>query len=304
MKPRERIIRLLLRILANPRLYTRRDLADHFDSNIKTIGKELKILDDLDEINVKYQLPQYTYYIEPNNRYTELSALHPLTEEERLLVARAVHAQSGSTAKAERLVKKIAGLYDYQQLGLQALRHPAIERINRLEDAKKRRKQVILVNYRSNNNSIENRRAEPFRIDTEHDILHAYSYKNGETRHFRLSRIERIEVTEDAWQNENKHVNQYTDVFRISNDDSVTVKLQLTVRAYNLLIEQYPPAAGKTEPSGEKGFFVFQDKVNRKFMGITDFIMGQCRDVEILAPDSLRTHIRERATALAKKLEE
>jgi hypothetical protein len=61
-------------------------------------------------------------------------------------------------------------------------------------------------------------------------------------------------------------------------------------------------AAGKTDPAGDADYFIFQDKVNAKFLGLTNFIMGYAKDVEILAPDSLHDHIKQVAKNLLAEL--
>lgn len=156
-KPRERIVRLLLRILSNPRKYTRRELAEHFSVSPEVIKEDTDFLNNLSEIDVLHKEHPYKHYIEPNNRYSELSSLHFLTDEEKAEIARALNASGKSSRHTELLTKKIDGLYDFQQLGLEKLRHPAIERINLLEGAKNNNKIVRLIRYRSNSNSISDR---------------------------------------------------------------------------------------------------------------------------------------------------
>jgi predicted DNA-binding transcriptional regulator YafY len=207
----------------------------------------------------------------------------------------------GSRKQADLLQSKIEGLYDFQQLGLRQLRHPAIEKINRLESAKVGKKQVRLVRYRSNSNVIKDRVVEPFLINPELDTLQAYDYTREEARHFRLSRIERVEILTEVWQYENRHMPRSTDVFRIADNKQLTVKLRLNVQAYNVLLETYPMAASYTEPDAEENRFIFQAKVNAGFLGIANFIMGYAEDVEILAPEALRLHIGEKAAAILRK---
>ena len=299
--PRERIVRLLLRILNNPHRYTSRELAAYFQVSPGVIKDDAAFLDSLSEINIHYQNYPYKYYIEPNNRYSELDGLHFFTDEEKAEISRALYAQKNSR-RAEMLSRKIAGLYDFQQLGLEKLRHPAIERINLLEGAKKDRKVVRLIRYRSNSNSISDRKVEVFNINPELDIIEAYSYKHRETRHFRLSRVERVEVTEDDWQNENHHRYDYADVFRISSRRQEFVQLRLTIKGYNMMTEYFPMSVGKTSPDNTAGFFIFQDKVNADFFGIADFIMGHSEEVEILKPEELLRLIQRRAENLSEKL--
>lgn len=300
MNPRERILKVLLRILNNPRQYTRQQLANHFNTTKDTIATDINTINTLAELKVYYQEPPHLCYIEANNKYSELHTFQPLSEEDRYHINQALD-RSANSRMARQLKSKIEGLYDFQQLGFRQLRHPAIERINRLEGAKERKLKVELVRYRSNSNKIKNRIVEPFLINPELDTLQAFDYDRMQARHFRLSRIERVELLEESWQYEQRHLSRATDVFRIASNDQLMVKLRLSVQAYNYLIETYPMATAYTEPDNKENHFLFQAKVNASFFGLANFIMGYAQDVEILGPVALREHIKELAAKIIAK---
>lgn len=302
MLSRERVIRLLLRILNHPRQFTRRQLAEYFNVSCETIYADIHAINLLQELTIKYQKPPYRCYVDFNNRYSALNVFSPLSEEDKYSVINSLRRGMGSSKTADRLIKKIEGLYDFQQLGLRQLRHPAIERINRLEGAKNNKKQVRLVKYRSNNNSIKDRLVECFFIDPELDMIQVYYPETSEVRHFRLSRIERVEVLETDWQNEPRHQHKYTDVFRIASyKQQVQVKLRLNVQAYNILLENFPTSASYTDAGSEANTFIFQGKVNSEFKGLLNFIMGYAEHIEILAPESLREAVKKKAEEIFKK---
>lgn len=301
MNPRKRILKLLLRVLNNPRRYTRQQLADYFGQTKAAIGSDIDIINSLPELSIHYQEPPYLCYIEPNNKYSELNTFQALSEEDRYHINQALD-RSVNTRLAQQLKSKVEGLYDFQQLGFRQLRHPAIERINRLEGAKERKQQVVLVRYRSNSNNIKNRTVEPFLINPELDTLQAFDYEHLEPRHFRLSRIERVELLETPWENEQRHFIRSTDIFRIANNKQYLVKLRLTVQAFNVLIEHYPMAISYTEPdSSSPHHFLLQARVNAEFLGLSNFILGYAEDVEIIAPEELKENIREKAAAILRK---
>lgn len=305
MLSRERVIRVLMRILNHPHQFTRRQLAEHFGVSLETMFDDIEEINHLQEFNIKYQKPPYRCYVDFNNRYSALSVFSPLSAEDKSSIKDILQRGMGSNKAADRLIKKVEGLYDFQQLGLRQLRHPAIERINRLEGAKRNKKQVLLVKYRSNNNSIKDRLVECFFIDPELDMIQVYypEAKQFKVRHFRLSRIERVEVLETDWQNESKHQHKYTDVFRIASfEQLIQVKLQLNVQAYNILLEYFPTSASHIDPGSEANTFIFQGKVNPEFKGLINFIMGYAEHIDILAPESLREAIKKKAKEISEKI--
>ena len=300
MLPRERILKVLLRILTNPHKYSRPELARYFNEKQKSINTDTDIINSLPEITLHYKEHPYKCYIEPNNKYSELNKFLPLNEDDKFHLKRALDYLSPSLA--ELLQSKIEGLYDFQQLGLRQLRHPAIEKINRLEAAKKLEQKVILKNYRSNqSNQTKDRVVEPHLINPELDTLQAYDYFRKKSIHFRLSRIERVESTDQAWENKQRHSSQNTDVFRIANNDQVQVKLRLQVRAYNILIESFPMAKNYLDPDSAPDHFIFQAPVNKDFFGLLPFIMGFAPFIEILTPMELKEAVREEAKKILEK---
>ena len=301
MKPRERILKLLLRILTHPHQYSRPELANYFNESQSVINEDTQIIASLPEITLHYQEHPYKCYIEPNNKYSELNKFHPLNEEDKFYVQRALDNMPNQRL-AGLLKTKIEGLYDFQQLGLRQLRHPAIERINRLEAAKKQKRQIYLKNYRSNrSNSTRDKLVEPHLITPELDTLQAFDLEHMDTRHFRLNRIERVEITENEWEYEPRHTPKLTDVFRIANNDQISVKLRLQVRAYNMLIEGFPMAKNYLDPDTKMDHFIFQAPVNADFYGLVPFIMANSDYLEIIGPSELKEVVRAGARKILEK---
>ena len=238
----------------------------------------------------------------PNRAPLELERLQPLSKDDRLYLAELLE-QHGEEGKGKRIMVKLDSLYDFQQLGLEALRRPAIERYEALEKARANKQQVILQQYRSNSNDIRDRKVEPFKIDADLDTLQAFDVDIEQTRHFRLSRIKRVLPTDQEWQFEAHHVRKETDDFRIADNDMVNVQLRLDVLAYNLLTEAYPNTRSKILDGAEPNTFDFEAKVNHRFYGLINFILGNASHVEVLAPESLKERISEEARKIFKKIE-
>ena len=300
MTPRERVIRVLLRVLANPYRYTRRNLKAHFGVSLDTIKSDIQEIRNAGLEFVQEEGKYYRCAILPESGFDELRYLQSLTEGEKGRIGTLLN-QYLSEKEALYLNKKLGSLYDFQQLGLRALRRPALERIDRLEAARKQKLRAVLKNYRSNSNKIRDRRVEVFHVDPDLDTIQAFDVEERATRHFRLSRIQRVEITDLAWEFEGHHSLKPTDVFRIADIEQVLVQLRLDVQAYNALIEQFPKALSEIQPGAEPNTFDFQSKVNDKFFGLINFIMGNAGHVEVLGPPVLIKRIQEEATKILEK---
>ena len=164
------------------------------------------------------------------------------------------------------------------------------------------REQVILENYRSRSNQIRDRLVEPFHVDPEKDTLQAYDVEQKDSRHYRLSRIERVHLTGQPWQYKNDHRAKITDVFRIADNDQVPVHLHLDVFAYNSLTEEFPLTITYIDPGTESNTFELQCSVNHEFKGIQNFIMSNAQHVDIIYPVELRERVKEEAKKILGKL--
>jgi predicted DNA-binding transcriptional regulator YafY len=299
MTPRERAIRVLLRILSHPYRYTKRDLAEHFEVSKDTIKEDIIAIQNTGlhfEQDSKYRCA-----VIPDRQFKELKHLQSLTEDDRFKIGEALNHRL-SSKDALYLKNKLASLYNFQQLGLRALRRPALERIDALEKAKKLKLRVVLEKYKSNSNSIRDRLVEPFHIDPELDTLQAFDVDSDSTRHFKLSRIERVKLMETPWSFEPRHEHKYTDVFRIANNHQVPIHLRLQVYAYNALIEAYPKALSEVMPGAESETFDFETKVNCDFLGLMNFIMGNFKFIEIIAPQQLKDRVEDHAKEILEKM--
>ena len=299
MTPRERVLKVLLRILAHPYRFTKRDLAVHFEMSKDAIKEDIQAI-----VNIGLHFHQDNVHkcaIIPDRQFKELKHLQSLNDDDQVKISEAL-SRYCSSKDALYLKNKLSSLYDFQRLGIRALRRPALERIDILEQAKKQKRQVVLKNYRSNSNTIRDRKVEVFHIDPELDTIQTFEVDENDNRHFKLSRIERVKLTDDTWQYEDKHHYKYTDVFRIADNNQTSVHLRLRVYAYNDLIETYPKALSEILPAAEPNTFDFETRVNHQFLGLMNFIMGNFQHVEIIAPQQLKDRVEEEAKLILEKL--
>ena len=109
-----------------------------------------------------------------------------------------------------------------------------------------------LVRYESGNTmSITDRLVEPIRFSTNYADVYAYEVSTGITKVFKISWINQVEVSLTAWQYEKKHGRIETDCFRMTGKEDIPVTLKMTLKAKNLLIEEYPLASKYVSYDGE-----------------------------------------------------
>lgn len=292
--PKNRLLAILKLLIESPYQYTKVMFETKFN-----VGKDA-ISDDFDELkdagfDVQYD-KKYRYAILPNKPMQHLEDMLLFTEAEKeiLIDALAKNAKA-SEKRTKRMQEKLNTIYDVSKLGSSLFSRTFLSKANLLEQAKQKKKVVKLINYRSTNSSeITDRLIEPFQVSVKEDILHAFEVEKKEIRHFRISRIERVELQDTDWQYETKHNVIATDPFRIVNNNKVRVHIMLRVGGYNELLERFPLTQAYLHPSpNQQGIYEFECDINEKFYGLTNFILGYHEHiVEIVEPESLIDHIR------------
>lgn len=290
---RERLVRLLLLLAERPNVHKLKELAERLDDHQENITNDIKCLRRMG-FEVNCDAPNYTYSISNQKTYRELDSLLLFSLEDQQLLRAAIQLLKIDDRKKGILANKLISLYDFRQLGHTFLLAPYLEMVDLLKTAGTKKRQVILEQYHSSNsNTISDRLVEPFKVNVEEDTVQTFDVDNGKVKHFRISRVVRIKMTDSPWENESLHYNREIDPFRIVNNDQVMVRLSINLAAKNELIERFPATRAHILPTHEPDRFHFQCKVNRQFYGLTNFILGFhiYGAIEILSPDSLRQHL-------------
>lgn len=305
-----RLLRVLRAIQEQPYRYTKKELAALYEVDKDTIKDDFQAIQ-----NAGFELdydPKYRYAFAADKPFEDLKALLQLNEQEQLLLLSAIQQLSQPSDKLQQLQKRLTAIFGNRQdypgaadtpgavstPGPEHWRRPYRTKFQLLQQAQAQKVQVVLLDYRSSNsNEVRDRLVEPFHARIEEDTVQAFDVDKQTLRHFRISRIRRIRMTDMPWAHEREHKVLATDPFRIVDDKQVLVHLRLQVGAYNELVERYPLCKAYIQEDAEQeNRYDFQARINHKFKGLTNFILGFHHQViEVVAPEALRRHLeRER----------
>ena len=297
--PKNRLLDILKNLLEYPQHYTIKTLAAKYNVSTSTIKKDFDELKDA-WFNLKHD-KQYRYFIVSDKSLEHLEDVLFFTETEKELLLEALTEANTADKRLEKIRAKLERIYDVSKLGSSLFSRTFLDKANLLEQAKKQKRVTKLINYRSTMSSkVSDRLVEPFQVSTKEDILHAYDLERKQIRHFRISRIERVELQDENWQHETLHYVSATDPFRIVNDQQIYVHLKLKTGGVNELIEKFPISQAYIQPcTNQKDLYHFECKVNAEFLGITNFILGNFEYItEIVEPESLIEHVRKKVEGI------
>lgn len=281
----------LLMLLANNRYMTKEEICEHFGFCERTF---FRYIDTFREAGFAVKKNPYNAYrIETagNKMSRHLSELLHFSEEEELILRSAIDSIESDTKSKELLKKKLYAVYDYKVITDMGISKRTQRTIGELATAIDGKRQAILKGYRSaHSNTTSDRLVEPYDFTSGHEQVWCYEPKSRMVKLFKISRIQRVEVLQVTWKNEDKHETGYVDIFRIHSTQLFPVKLRLTLRAANLLTEEYPLSSQYLRDEGNGRFILETDVCQLE--GVARFILGLFDDIEILGGDELTAYIK------------
>ena len=227
----------------------------------------------------------------------DISNLLHFSKEESFILEKAINGIDGENEYKHKLAQKLYSLYDFDRVARSITKKEDTENILTLITAIKNRNPVILKNYRSaNSKTIRDRKVEPIDFTYHYNSLWAFDTEDKKNKLFSTSRFAGVQIMDSAFKFASLHKKGETDIFRIAGFKPVGIQLKLTLRAYNLLIEEYPLAEKFVEKLST-GEYLLTTKVCG-FEGAGRFIMGLPGEVKIISPVKLREFIVEKLKLL------
>ncbi|GIV38108.1 MAG: hypothetical protein KatS3mg032_2487 [Cyclobacteriaceae bacterium] len=292
MIPQQKILRVFQLIsLLKGGGRTMEQLSRQINASERTVYRYFRLLEELGFIIDQDFHGKYFIHREegenPEDRFTleEVSILRQLI-------------QSGAEGHPLRgsLLKKLALHSEAKDLPEQFLKLRVARMFRALSEARENKKQVILKNYHSaNSQEITDRLVEPFQFGEGFQSVLALDTKDKQCKYFKLERIGEVVILDKPFKFEKLHQGSNTDIFGITGRKESWVTLQLSLRAYVLLREEYPlslPYLEKEEDEEGRKYIFHGPVLNYK--GVGRFVMGLADEIKIIGPPDFKAYIREK----------
>ena len=280
----------LMKMMTGNTNFTIGELADKLGTTERTIYRYIDSMRDAGFVVNKvygnvYQMGKMSRQL-PN-----LKKFIYFTEEEAYILSGMLENLSATNSLKADLKRKLLSVYDCTSIAQYSERANNAPNIEALVTARDEKLKVILKNYESGNGNVtRDRVVEPFDFTAEMIDVWAWDTEKQENRVFKVARIDEVRVTEEPWENEAQHSRSDTDIFRMSGELTIPVKLQLKTRAKALLLEEYPMATKYLTKDGKD--WILETKVAR-LEGVGRFTIGLADEVKILEGEELKTYVRE-----------
>lgn len=273
-------------------------LAEHFDCSLKTIDRYFNTFRE-----VGFVLDENDGYWKINkeeSNYKDLSELLHFSQEESYILREAIDSIDADSITKEQLSKKLYSIYNFDRVATPLIKTSNQEKIEKLSSAIRNNKRCFLIKYNSSNSAkITDRYIEPFDFTHNYRSVWALDLDDEKVKIFTVSRIKKVEIQQEEIECNHLHKKPKLDIFRMSGDKETKVELILSLRARNLLIEEYPLSEKYIKKISENEYLL-ETKIY-SFEGIARFVMGLCEEIELLHPPELKSFIKEKAIKIFQR---
>ena len=285
----ERMLRLM-KMLASNKNYTIDDLAERLGLSYRSIYRYIDTFKDSGFVVEKLHSNVYRLGKMPKG-YVDLKDLIYFSEEEAYIVNSLINSLDSTNALKINLKKKLSAVYNSTSIIDYVQKKDIAEHIEILGKAMREKKAVILKGYESSHSGeISDRWIEPFEFTTNCIDIWGYDLEKKENKVFKISRIDKVKALDEGWTKEDKHRKSKTDCFRISSYEQTPVKLELSMMAKNLLIEEYPLAEQDIRKEGDK--WILETMVSG-MEGVGRFVIGLAHEIKVVDSPALENYIRD-----------
>lgn len=284
----ERVFRLM-RLMTGNVYFTVEELAEKLDTSYRSIYRYIDTFKELGFAVEKIHGNVYRIVKMPSS-FKDLSKLVYFSDEEAKIVCNLIENLDSTHALKSALYKKLAAIYDITSINEFKGSKSNAACVQAIRNAMDEKKRVVLKNYASSHSGdIRDRLVEPFGFTNNHIDVWAYDVEKKENRIFKIPRIEWVDVLNEGWEFEEQHHRTNIDDFRMAYEgEGIPVKLELSLRAKNLLIEEFPLAEAGVKKDGDK--WVYSGVVGH-MEGVGRFCIGLAGDVRVVESPELEEYI-------------
>ena len=283
----ERMLRLM-KMMAGNRNYTIDELAEKLGTSYRSIYRYIDTFKDCGFVVNKVRSNVYKLGKLPKS-YVELKNLIYFSEEEAYVVNGLINSLDATNMLKANLKKKLSAVYDSTSIVKYVQKSEVAEHIEQLGEAIRSKRKVILKAYESaHSQEVADRFIEPFELTTNCIDVWGFDLEKLENRVFKISRIGKVCLLQDSWSNEDSHQTSKTDCFRISSFEQSPVKLELSLMAKSLLVEEYPLAEMDLRHEDDK--WILETMVSG-MEGVGRFVLGLLNEIKIIDSPALEDYI-------------
>lgn len=288
-----RVFREIMLLSQSPFGLTVNELAKKLNCSYRTIYRDLELLAEVGFITEEVEKKKLVLR-GMDREVKQFEKNLNFNAEEAAILSRAVAGIAESHPLKDDILSKLRSFSGLDEVMNVIVKTDKSRLFGALTTAVKEKKVAVLRDYRSSNSqSVRTREVEPYAFSRDGVFVKAFELETKENKTFKIERIGEVEVLDRAWKFQKQHeTRKQEDIFGFRSGESFTVKLRMSMRAAQLLREEFPLGAAflKSETTGE---WLFEAKVNG-LAGVSRFILGLIDEIKVVGPKELRAYLKDK----------
>lgn len=154
------------------------------------------------------------------------------------------------------------------------------------------KKQIWLKDYYSlSSETVSDRLVEPVGFSSDYENIHAFELESMSMKVFKIERIGEVVLGSDSWRYEAKHELPGQAIFGFTGKSRYKVKLKLSKRAYQLMLEEHPNALPFMSIKNRNQYY-FQGEIPQ-LPGLARFILGLPGEIKVEEGEEMKLYLKE-----------
>lgn len=263
-------------------------LAELLETDERTIYRYFKLLEALGFVVVKefskYKLQERPEYL--------TSASTTFSVEENQWLKSMIESQGKGNLLRDSLLQKLQ-LTTEVKLGSEQLFKANWGRVvDVIAHGIAQKKQLWLKDYYSMKSDIvSDRLVEPVGFTSDYEHIHAFEIESNSMKMFKIERIGEVVLSSEGWKLEELHELPEQALFGFTGKGKFSVKLKLSKKAYQLMVEEHPNARPFITIKNRNQYF-FEGKVAH-LPGLARFILGLPGEIKVEEGEELKVYLKE-----------
>jgi predicted DNA-binding transcriptional regulator YafY len=264
-------------------------LAELLETDERTIYRYFKLLEALGFEVIK-EFSKYKIQREPGMDQT--MNYGTFSAEESNWLRSLIERQGRQNLLHDSILKKLAVRSEVKKVTEELFKANLGRLVDEIGKGIQGKVQVWLKDYYSlSSDTMSDRLVEPVTFSYNYESIHAFELESKRMKVFKIERIGEVILSQKDWASESKHLVPGRQLFGFTGKNKFLVKLRLSKKAYQLMIEEHPNARPFMFIKNRNQYF-FNGEIPH-LPGLARFILGLPGEVTVEEGEEMKVYLNE-----------
>lgn len=264
-------------------------LAELLETDERTIYRYFKLLEALG-FDVIKEFSKYKIEQRPGMDHT--LNYGAFSQEENQLLRSLIESQGKDNLLRDSILKKLAVRSEVKQ-GTEQLFNANLGRlVDEIGRGIQDKLQIWLKDYYSlSSDTTSDRLVEPVAFSSNYESIHAFELESKCMKVFKIERIGEVVLSQNSWRHQVKHQLPGALIFGFTGKNKFKVKLKLSKKAYQLMMEEHPNARPFMKIKNRNQYY-FDGEIPQ-LPGLARFILGLPGEIQVEEGAEMKAYLKE-----------